>query len=100
MSILTGEMKAMDETITPDQAIKILKNASEALSHASYCGITGHRVNHHEITTAWDPLRALIKQVAPDNIIAVPGDKEWIAPTLVIERAVVAGVAAYQEGNG
>lgn len=47
--------------MTPEEALEIIKDASKALSHASYCGITGERVNHGVIVEAWNPLRKLIE---------------------------------------
>ncbi len=66
------------------EPIDVLKNASEALSHASYCAITGSRINHGEITKAWDALRALISKIAPDNAFLEPTDRKWVKPELKI----------------
>ena len=71
--------------MTTNDAVKILNDASEALSHASYCAITGSRINHTEITNAWDKLRDLIKQISPDNSFLSPGDKNWVEPTMTIK---------------
>ena len=73
--------------MTPEKALQILRDASGALSHASYCGITGASVNHGLIVMAWDPLRELIKSIEPDNGYLDPTDAEFKTPTMqIIER--------------
>jgi len=70
--------------MSPEKALKILKDASEALSHASYCGITGTSVSHDVIVRAWDPLRELIKEIEPDNRFLEPKDEGFKNPTMQI----------------
>lgn len=53
--------------MTPEQALKVIKQASEALSHASYCGVVGSAPSLSYIREAWDPLRELILELEPDN---------------------------------
>jgi hypothetical protein len=73
--------------MAPDKALQILKDASEALSHASYCGITGTSVDHGFIVRTWDPLRELIKSIEPDNSYLDPTDAEFKTPTTqIIDR--------------
>lgn len=44
----------------PDEVLQVLEDASDALSHASYCAITGTRVREEAIRPQWDRLRDLI----------------------------------------
>lgn len=62
--------------MTPEQALKVIKQASEALSHASYCGIVGSAPLHPLIVEAWDPLRALILELEPDNMFKLEDEIE------------------------
>ena len=53
------------EPITPEDAIAILHDASDALSHASYCVIVGMVPKAGGIQPQWDRLRALIECLHP-----------------------------------
>lgn len=68
--------------ISPEEALTILKRASEALSHASYCGITGARITHTAIIGPWDELRRLILELEPDNRFVEKTSKDYVYPTM------------------
>ncbi len=70
--------------INPSEAVSILQAASDALSHASYCGITGAPVNHAAIEKAWAPLRALVKEFDFEPFPTFGGD---VPPRLVVALA-------------
>lgn len=52
--------------MTQEQVIRILKDVDGALSHASYCAITGAKVNHEAVSKASDRLRMILEELAPE----------------------------------
>lgn len=72
--------------MTSDEVYNVLVNASEALSHASYCAITHSVPEECVIESAWRPFRELIRKIKPDNLFIEPDEEGWVKPSLKIEE--------------